>query len=839
MANEYTKLVPGQGVQIQENKLNNELVISNPVAAQEAEKLRNEFEAIQQDVIDEFKTDADAAIEAIGYSYLDPATFNTGATLTEPSDALLWSEADGGNDEYYRWSGALPKEVPAGSTPDSTGGVSVGAWRAAGSGALKQELSEEGAGKGVALVKGAEFNVDSLINLLDVPFIDGRFYRNGGFYPNTVVGRGAWKAVASKPKSDANVLDVITVEQLQAWRDAAVAAGGVTKQNLHANLNVLWETSATGTGAFVRVGRSKRHFHMGGAVADGVFDDTYAIQKCLYARGDGNPTSGILPIKDELSLEPLPGTYLLTDRIHHPSHVQVVSPSGVGLNPNNGWDVSQPLSSVLFKCEFTNTAQSAWVISGYARNGKSGLLNTDYIDPYQVGTSGTEFDNGDVTRTVRVRLDGVHFLTTNYIACPVSTSAASDAIIRYSSYGFLHAGCHYSNWTLDIAMYGLAYHSGGFFFSCNAVTAKGYTSRFTTDSSPTTVQASKPVGWQDTEVFSYTGADRYMSTGLYIAFCNSFDSSVFTSEKFDRARLYWDSFGVAEATPYLEKINTVAFHNINSKVFVSTPFLNQVPALSRTGGGSTDGFTVIEGLGDYGDVVVGSVNEVGGPTTVVRTTNNGRVEAAEPYKSSVKWEFYDQQFNQIYVSATGSDSNTGLSSANAVLTIDTAIDRAKHYGVNRIKVADGETVNITTSNKVLDFDVKIYSDTGATVNPQVSAGQIRSVRFFGGKVYLERIDMTIPASTVDGERAPFKPYGSSSLETFLCNITCDASSALFSSISNIPAVFQFTYTGGSLSAANLSLNDSGNSGAVKVIPVIGGSVTKTGTLTWSSTFTVI
>jgi hypothetical protein len=63
---------------------------------------------------------SDAAIAAVGFVFLDPLTFETGATLTGAEQALYWSPADGGNGFYYRWSGVFPpggKIVPPASTP--------------------------------------------------------------------------------------------------------------------------------------------------------------------------------------------------------------------------------------------------------------------------------------------------------------------------------------------------------------------------------------------------------------------------------------------------------------------------------------------------------------------------------------------------------------------------------------------------------------------------------------------------------------------------------------------------------------------------------------------------
>ncbi|MFY2736257.1 glycosyl hydrolase family 28-related protein [Pseudocitrobacter faecalis] len=96
---------------------------------------------------------AQQAISQYGYITLD--SFETGNTVSLPNQVLRY-EATG---EYYRWDGALPKAVTAGSTPESTGGVGVGAWLSVGDAtamaALNQliiELSSGSIDKGDALI---------------------------------------------------------------------------------------------------------------------------------------------------------------------------------------------------------------------------------------------------------------------------------------------------------------------------------------------------------------------------------------------------------------------------------------------------------------------------------------------------------------------------------------------------------------------------------------------------------------------------------------------------------------------------------------------------------------
>lgn len=85
-----------------------------------------------------FQYTAEEAIRNYGYITMD--SFEDGATLTLPNQVLRY-EATG---EYYRWDGDFPKIVPAGSTPDSTGEVKLGAWVSVGDASLRANLSESG-----------------------------------------------------------------------------------------------------------------------------------------------------------------------------------------------------------------------------------------------------------------------------------------------------------------------------------------------------------------------------------------------------------------------------------------------------------------------------------------------------------------------------------------------------------------------------------------------------------------------------------------------------------------------------------------------------------------------
>ena len=90
-----------------------------------------------------------AILRDIGF---EPASFDftTGGTLTsnDRNKAVLWPMADGGDGDWYYWEGALPKVIPAASTPASTGGVAEGAWRPVGDITLRGQITDpEGANK--------------------------------------------------------------------------------------------------------------------------------------------------------------------------------------------------------------------------------------------------------------------------------------------------------------------------------------------------------------------------------------------------------------------------------------------------------------------------------------------------------------------------------------------------------------------------------------------------------------------------------------------------------------------------------------------------------------------
>ncbi|MFY3770031.1 hypothetical protein ACOT1K_09205 [Providencia manganoxydans] len=97
------------------------------------------MEWLFKELVETFKVDMNTAIVAAGYITID--SFQQGADLPNNEltqrNHILRDETTG---EYYRWDGDLPKQVPAGSNPQSTGGIGKGAWVSVGDASLRSDL---------------------------------------------------------------------------------------------------------------------------------------------------------------------------------------------------------------------------------------------------------------------------------------------------------------------------------------------------------------------------------------------------------------------------------------------------------------------------------------------------------------------------------------------------------------------------------------------------------------------------------------------------------------------------------------------------------------------------
>ena len=97
--------------------------------AEDLDKLVNGSSVVTNRVGDQL-TPVSVLLQGLGY--IDKGTFTAGATLTTANDILQSSG------EYYRWTGALPKTVTAGSSPTPAG---VGGWVSVGDASLRAALA--------------------------------------------------------------------------------------------------------------------------------------------------------------------------------------------------------------------------------------------------------------------------------------------------------------------------------------------------------------------------------------------------------------------------------------------------------------------------------------------------------------------------------------------------------------------------------------------------------------------------------------------------------------------------------------------------------------------------
>ncbi|MDR9946242.1 hypothetical protein MX989_09135 [Enterobacter sichuanensis] len=170
---------------------------------------------------------AQQAIAQYGWILID--SFQDGADITLPNQALR----DESTREYYRWDGALPKHVDAGSTPASSGGVGVGSWIGIGDASLRSMLASK---DGYSLIG----EVQSVAGFNGMTGANGKKVRLKGWYTGSAIGGGEFyfDTTVAKSKHDGGKYISPTVPYTTAT--AFVSGTG--------------ETDASGFGVWVRSG---------------------------------------------------------------------------------------------------------------------------------------------------------------------------------------------------------------------------------------------------------------------------------------------------------------------------------------------------------------------------------------------------------------------------------------------------------------------------------------------------------------------------------------------------------------------------------------------------------
>lgn len=173
------------------------------------------------------------ALAAVGYVVV--GNFSTGCTITAANQVVS------DNVSLWRWGGALPKVVNAGSSPTPS---SPTAWTAVSGGSsdsgFKTSLAAPDTSDVIAGFKAKQLRVvDGLKGLTPTA---GVVMQVKGFYAGSNYGGGNYHYEATRSKTEHNGVTVIAPEAISAWN------GTLT------GIATLFSWSGTGNGCYVKVG---------------------------------------------------------------------------------------------------------------------------------------------------------------------------------------------------------------------------------------------------------------------------------------------------------------------------------------------------------------------------------------------------------------------------------------------------------------------------------------------------------------------------------------------------------------------------------------------------------
>ncbi|WP_416233894.1 hypothetical protein [Enterobacter roggenkampii] len=294
-----------------------------------------------------------------------------GNEITLPNQALL-NEVNG---EYYRWDGSLPKYVPAGSTPETTGGVGEGKWLSVGDSSLRGQLtSPDGYG-----IIGAVSSISALRGIsgtTNLQRIQVKSYRSGVagggglFYwdagnsrdddngviikPTAITGSGRWVRECGDLYVEFFGAYNGATDNTSAFADAVKAAGSRVAGDVYSSsLNPGIRKVLTQGGKFNVTGNaliivpSQVEIDLCGAEIVGNNTNT------IFVTGGYNVTTGVL--ESNLSLPD--GTYRITGtKIHN----GIIRNAGLGYNVKNFAEQSEIHSLTFVDCAQCGVADSSW-----------------------------------------------------------------------------------------------------------------------------------------------------------------------------------------------------------------------------------------------------------------------------------------------------------------------------------------------------------------------------------------------------------------------------------------------------------------------------------------------
>ena len=129
-------------------------------------------------------------------------SFDTGVTVNTKNELVVFT------DGKYRWDGVLPKEVSAGSTPSTTGGIGLGKWVSVGDASLRSELSKSDGFLLIGGLKETFYRTFDNIQIMksDDNLKDGDVVSTKGFYTKGDLGGSTYRITASATADGCNVI---------------------------------------------------------------------------------------------------------------------------------------------------------------------------------------------------------------------------------------------------------------------------------------------------------------------------------------------------------------------------------------------------------------------------------------------------------------------------------------------------------------------------------------------------------------------------------------------------------------------------------------------------------
>lgn len=123
-----------------------DLTVSEVQSIHIAEEARDQTFSMTKEMVDaarayldEIEKSLEEINKILANGFNPVGSFESGAEVTIRNDTV--SLGFGSSIQYFQWFGQLPKTVPAGSTPESTGGLGKGKWVPVGDGQLRSEIT--------------------------------------------------------------------------------------------------------------------------------------------------------------------------------------------------------------------------------------------------------------------------------------------------------------------------------------------------------------------------------------------------------------------------------------------------------------------------------------------------------------------------------------------------------------------------------------------------------------------------------------------------------------------------------------------------------------------------